>query len=142
MLDTSPITVKCKLNASIDVVWNAITNPVEMKNWYFDLPNFQAKNGYKFSFKGGKDDRIYNHLCEIIEVEYHKKISYTWCYEGFKGFSIVTFEILNENGITLLQLTHSGIHNFSDQNPDFAKENFITGWNQIIMNSFKSFIDK
>lgn len=126
-----PIVIERKLNATVDVVWKAITDPVVMKNWYFDLPGFRAEPGYEFTFTGGKDENNqYLHLCKVIDVVNNKKLSYSWRYDGYQGNSLVTFALTPDGNSTLLKLTHEGLHTFPPD-PDFARENFVIGWTEI-----------
>ena len=40
-----------------------------MKQWYFNLAQFKAKEGFRFPFSGGEDPDIpYLHLCGVTEV--------------------------------------------------------------------------
>ncbi len=140
-MKTESVIKEVLLNASISKVWKAITNKEDMKLWYFDLAEFKPEVGFEFEFEGGKEDRCYLHLCKITEVIPEKKISYTWKYDGYSGSSLVTFELFKEEDKTRLKLTHEGLETLGD-NPDFAKENFVEGWNAIIEKSIKEFVEK
>ena len=129
-------------NAPIEKVWQAITDRDQMKAWYFDLAAFKAEVGFEFQFEGGKDGRTYMHLCKITEVVVGKKLTYSWKYKGYEGISFVTFELFPEGNKTRLKLTHAGLESFPASNPDFAKENFVTGWTEIIGTSLKTFLEK
>jgi len=113
-----------------------------MKEWYFDLAAFEPVPGFEFSFHGGKDDRIYNHLCRITEVVVNKKLAHTWRYEGYEGDSLVQFELSPEGEKTRVKLTHSGLETFPSDNPDFAKQNFVEGWTYIMGTSLKNYLEK
>lgn len=140
-MENKPIIVERKYNAPISKVWKAITDKEEMKQWYFDLAEFQPELGFKFQFIGGTEDNQYLHLCEIIEVIPEKKLTYSWRYDGYEGNSFVTFELFEEGDETRLKLTHRGLESFPD-NPDFAKTNFEMGWDQIINTSLKDYLSK
>ena len=133
-----PFIIERVFNAPVEVLWKAITDKNEMKQWYFDLKEFKAEPGFKFTFTGGKDDRQYLHLCEVKDVIPNKKLSYTWKYDNYPGESKVTFELFPENDQTRLKLTHEGLETFPANNPDFAKKNFAEGWTDIIGASFSS----
>jgi uncharacterized protein YndB with AHSA1/START domain len=141
-MQTVPFTIERIYNASTDEVWKAITDKNKMKQWYFDLPEFKAEVGFEFSFSGGPPERSYLHLCKVTEAVKGKKLTYSWRYEGYEGNSFVTFELFPEGNKTRLKLTHKGLETFPASNPDFAKENFVAGWNQIIGNSLKFFLEK
>ncbi len=140
-MENKPIIVERKYNAPISKVWKAITDKEEMKQWYFDLAEFQPELGFKFQFVGGTEDNQYLHLCEIIEIIPEKKLTYSWRYDGYEGNSFVTFELFEEGDETRLKLTHRGLESFPN-NPDFAKTNFQMGWDQIINTSLKDYLSK
>lgn len=131
------ITVK----ASCQKVWLALTNPSEMKKWYFDLPEFKAETGYKFTFEGiSSEGKTYVHHCEIVEVVQSRKLRYTWTYEGYSGQSMVSFELVPLAGETLIILVHSGIDTFPKTNTDLSFKNFDTGWEAIIGDSLRNLL--
>jgi uncharacterized protein YndB with AHSA1/START domain len=142
-MESKPITIERIFDAPIAKVWDALTNPNEMKLWYFDLPGFKAEVGYKFQFTGGQEDGIqYLHLCEVTEIIESKRLTYSWRYDGYAGNSFVTFDLSDENGKTRLNFSHSGIETFPEDNPDLAKKNFVTGWDHIINISLKDYLEK
>jgi len=49
-MNNEPFVIERIYNTPIAKVWSAITNKDEMKNWYFDLEEFKAEVGFKFSF--------------------------------------------------------------------------------------------
>jgi len=54
----------------------------------------------------------------------------------------VRWELEEDNGGTLVTLTHKGLENFNHLGKDFQKENFENGWNEILGQSLKEFIEK
>lgn len=142
-MNQPPITKEQVYNAPVALVWKALTEKDQMKEWYFDLPAFNAIPGFEFRFTGGPPDGIhYLHICVVIEVAEQKKLSYTWRYDGYEGDSLVTFELFDENGKTRLRLTHEGLETFPSGNPDFAKHNFEQGWSEILGTSLKNYTEK
>lgn len=143
MTKPQPYIIERTYNASVSKVWKAITDKDDMKHWYFDLAEFKAEPGFKFQFTAGGNDGIqYVHLCEIKEVVFEKKLSYTWCYEGLQGNSLVTFELFKEADHTRLKLTHEGLETFPQNSKDFAKESFAAGWAHITGISLKNYLEK
>ncbi len=136
----SDVIVEKVYNATIDRVWSALTDPQQMKQWYFDLPGFKAEVGCKFSFLGGDDTTKWSHLCKVTEVKPKTLISYSWRYDGYAGDSLVRFELFDEGPKTRLRLTHSGLHTFPADVDAFKRENFNMGWNEIINNSLAKFL--
>ena len=122
-------------------MWQAITGKDQMKQWYFDPADFKPEPGFEFQFVGGKDDKSYLHLCKITKVVPGKKLQYSWGYKGYEGISFVTFELFSEGNKTRLVLTHDGLETFPATNEDFAKENFVEGWNTIIGTLLPKFVE-
>jgi uncharacterized protein YndB with AHSA1/START domain len=143
-METKAVLLERLLDAPVSSVWQAITDKDEMKKWYFDLPEFKAEVGFKFQFVGckenGEDSVEYVHLCEVTEVIPEKRLTYSWCYDGYSGISFVTFELFEADEKTLLRLSHKGIESFPKENPDFAIHNFEEGWSQIIGRSLIDFL--
>ncbi len=143
-MQNKPIVVERTYNTPIEKVWKAITDKDDMKQWYFDLPEFKPEVGFKFQFSGGKDENHqYLHLCKITEVVAGKKLTYSWRYDGYQGTSFVTFELFKEGSKTKVRLTHEGLESFrANNNPDLDEKNFVEGWNDIIGRSLKEFVEK
>lgn len=143
MSNKEAIVVERVFATSAEALWRALTDKDEMKKWYFDLPEFKAEVGFRFTFPGGPSpERQYVHLCEVKEVVPGTKLSYSWRYEGYAGDSLVSFELFPQGDKTLLRLTHSELHTFPSDNPDLAKHNFETGWNAIVNQSLLGYVEK
>lgn len=137
------IIIERIFNADRKLVWQAITEKELMKQWYFDLKEFDAVVGFQFEFMGGEEGgKQWKHLCEITEVIPERKITYSWKYEGYTGISYVTFELFEEKEQTRLKLTHSGIGSFPADIPKLAIHNFEEGWKHIINISLKGFLEQ
>ncbi len=129
--------------ASVESVWKALTDKDEMKKWYFDLSEFKPEVGFKFQFEGqGVKGTPYTHLCEVTEVILHKRLQYSWTYENLEGYSLVTFDLQEENNKTRVTLTHTGLETFPQDNPDFDAKNFEGGWTQLLTQLLKDYLAK
>ncbi len=140
-MKTEPFVIERTYNAPIEKVWKAITDRDQMKQWYFDIENFKPEVGLEFQFEAGEKDKSYLHLCKITKVIAGKKITYSWRYDGYEGISFVTFELFEESDKTRLKLTHEGLETFPISNLDFAKENFVAGWTEIIGSLLKEHVE-
>ena len=140
-MNSEPFVIERTLNALLEKIWKAITDKEQMKKWYFDIAEFKPEKGFEFQFESVNEGRRFLHLCRIEEVVVSRKISYTWRYEGYEGNSLVTFELFPEGKRTRLKLTHKGLETFPQDNPDFARENFVGGWTYIIGTSLKKFVE-
>jgi len=139
-MKNKPLIIERTFNAPGAMVWKAITDRNDMKQWYFDLAEFKPEIGFEFQFVGGTEEKKYLHICEITEVVAGKKLTYSWRYDGYQGISYVTFELYAEGNKARLRLTHKGLETFPADNSDFARENFVAGWTDIIGRSLKKFL--
>lgn len=138
-MKNEPLIIEQEFNAPVALVWRAITEKELMKKWYFDISDFKSEVGCTFHFEGGEEGKRYMHICEVLEVIPHKKLKYSWKYEGYEGISFVTFELSSVGDKTKLRLIHEGLESFT--NPDFRKENFVGGWEYLIHKSLKEFLE-
>jgi len=140
-MSAQPIIVEKVMNAPVSRVWQAITDKTKMKEWYFDIPSFEAKVGSEFRFEGGPDDKKYTHVCKVTEVVVNKKLQHSWRYEGYEGDSLVTWELTDMGGKTKVKLTHTGLETFPALEA-FKRSNFEAGWNDIVGSMLPGFVDK
>lgn len=141
-MQNEAIIVGQSFQSSVGALWRAITNNDEMKIWYFDFQEFKPEVDFEFQFWGGPaEDRQYLHRCRIIEVIPFQKLAYSWKYDGYEGNSTVTFSLSTDGTQTFLKLTHEGLESFPGNNPDFARENFVEGWNWIVGKSLKEYME-
>lgn len=141
-MNAEPIKIDIVYDVPVERIWKSLTDANQMKQWYFDIPEFKAEPGFEFEFTGeGLKGEKYVHLCKITEVMPIEKLQYSWTYEGYEGYSLVTFLLSPEGDQTKLQLTHEGVESFPSDNPDFAKQNFVEGWTYITGTSLKNFLE-
>ncbi|GAB4093303.1 SRPBCC family protein [Flaviaesturariibacter terrae] len=140
----NPIHIEQLLDAAPARVWAALTQPYEMKQWYFDIPGFRAEPGYEFRFSGGPEEGPqFEHVCRVTEGLPPHLLAHTWRYEGYPGDSLVTFRLDPEgDNRTRLVLTHEGLETLSPHHPAFARENFVQGWTQIVTKSLPEYLAK
>lgn len=105
------------IDASPEVVFRAITNQVELTNWFPDQAILEPKLGGKVKFSFYKDKerehREFDFFPEgtIIEFIQNKKVSYTWQEPNTPEFprTVVTWELEEiENNKTRVKLLHTG----------------------------------
>jgi len=138
-----PIIVEQTFNRSVDIVWNAITQIDQMRNWYFaNIPSFKPEVGFETRFNVVNEERNFTHLWKVTEVIPGKMIMYNWKYEEYPGNSFVKFELFEENKLTRLRLTHQVLEDFPDDIPEFKRESGVEGWTFFIRKSLKEFLEK
>lgn len=139
----TPIIIQYKINAPIDKVWKALTDKNEMKSWYFDIQDFEPEVGKVFNFYEPGGENKYHHQCQILEIIPGRLLKHSWSYPDFSPLkTIVTWELSPEDHSVQLKLTHEGIENFKDLGENFSRESFTGGWNSIIGDSLKTYLEK
>lgn len=139
----TPISIKKKINAPIEKVWQALTDKNEMQSWYFDIPNFEAEVGKQFDFYEPGEEKKYLHRIEILEIIPNEKLKHTWFYPEFsKEKTWVTWELKSDEEGTLVTLIHENLDHFKNLGEGFSAENFTQGWNEIIGQSLKFYLEK
>ena len=106
-----PLVIEQTYDASPTEIWQALTRPELMKEWYFDIPEFRAETGYEFSFLAGGETK-YWHMCKVTAVVPERQLSYTWAYKDYPGQSEVTFELIPAGDKTRVKITHTGLETF------------------------------
>jgi len=139
-----PIILEQTYNAPVSVVWKALTDPAQMREWYMPhISDFKPEVGFKTEFTVHHDGKDYPHIWQVTEVEKKKKISYEWLFGGNPGHSVVTFELTPVGVKTKLVFTHTGIESFrGDINVGLKRENFMEGWTQLVHQLLKNFVEK
>ena len=139
---SNPIIVEYKVNAPVEQVWKALTDKNEMQLWYFDISDFELEVGKIFNFYEPGDEKKFHHQAEILEIIPNQKLKHTWTYPEFSNEkTTVSWELQSEGEQTLVKLTHDDIDNFKDLGENFSREAFTEGWNGIIGQSLKQYIE-
>jgi uncharacterized protein YndB with AHSA1/START domain len=136
-----PLVIERIFNAPIDKVWRALTDAEAMRQWYFDLKEFRPQVGFEFQFVVEHEGHSYDHRCKVTEVVPQEKLAYSWCYAGYEGASLVTFELFRDGDRTRVKLTHEGLESFPAL-PAFARANFIRGWTSLVGSELRDYVEK
>ncbi len=136
------IIVELHLEASRQLLWAVITEHRHMVQWFFpNIPEFKAEEGFITSFDVKAGERTFHHQWKILEVKPEEKILYHWSYGGYDGKSTVCFELLDHIGKTTLRLTHSGLHTFPMDVPEFSRQSCRSGWEYFLGERLKKYIE-
>lgn len=140
-MNTAPIVVEHTFNVPIAVVWKAITDRDQMREWFFEpMTEFEPVVGFETQFNVRCDEQDYLHLWKVTNVVPEKQISYKWRYGGYAGDSTVTWELSETPGGTKLRLTHQGHETFAADNPAFSRESGQAGWDYFLHQSLPAFL--
>lgn len=139
---SQPIIVEQKINAPVYKVWRALTDKTEMQIWYFDIFDFELQTGKIFNFYEPGEEKKYHHQGEILEIVPNEKLKYSWAYPEFSDKkTTVTWELKPDENGTLVKLIHEDIDHFNDLGDHFSQESFTEGWNGILRESLKPYLE-
>ncbi len=143
LLAKMPVVIERTFAASQDAVWEAITDPAQMKRWYIpNIESFKPKVGFRTEFNVREGGQNYLHQWEVTAVVPGEKIACRWRFDGYPGDSVVTFELSPDGNKTKLKLTHEGLETFRPaENPALSRNEFEEGWTNLIGSSLKAFVE-
>ncbi|EAR14788.1 SRPBCC family protein [Robiginitalea biformata] len=137
-----PIIISTIINASQEAVWQAITDPDQMRAWYFeDIPDFKAEVGFETGFDVAVEDRVFPHKWRITEADPPCRITCEWRYENYAGCGYVTFELAGVEAKTRVHLINTITEDFPGDIPEFKRESCIGGWEYFIRQRLKGFLE-
>ena len=114
---TDAISFEFDLRHSPQKVWRALTDPALLTEWLLPVVGLELAPGAAFTFKSqphpGWDGTV---NCRILEIEAHKKLSYTWVVGDMELDTVVTFTLAPTESGTRLSLVQSGFKPHQKQN--------------------------
>ena len=136
------IIVSQEFSRSKADVWKAITEPSQMKQWFFEnMPDFKAEVGFETQFLITHEERHFTHCWKIIKVIPEERITYEWNYTEHSGNAHVIFELEEQGDQTKLTVTNLVLEDFPDDIPEFKRESCVGGWEYFIQGNLKTYLD-
>jgi uncharacterized protein YndB with AHSA1/START domain len=127
-----PIVTERDIHASVEVVWRAITDGAVMPRWFFEqIREFEPERGFETTFVVHAMGKDYPHHWRVTEVIPNQKLVYDWLHPGFPGAGVLTWELTKSadgTDRTHLELTHTGLETFPEDDPAFTRESCQGGW--------------
>ncbi len=140
--DDDPVVVEQTYRASVDTVWNAITQIDLMRQWYFDdIPSFEPEVGFETQFNVRCQGRDFLHVWTVTDVAPLRLTEYNWKYEGYPGDSLVVFELFEQSDSTKLRLTHRVDESFPEEVPEFSRDSCLAGWTFFVKQRLKGSLE-
>lgn len=109
---TGTISFEFDLPHPPEKVWRALTEPALLAEWLLPVTGLKLEPGAAFTFKtdpypGWEGwDGVFT--CRILEIETHRKLSYTWAAGYVDLDTVVTFTLTPTASGTRLSLVQSG----------------------------------
>lgn len=125
---TETLAFEFDLHHAPEKVWRALTDPGLLAEWLLPVFGLKLEPGAAFTFKTQPYpgwDGIVN--CRILEIETHKKLSYTWVTTGMGLNTVVTFTLTPIAPGTRLSLVQTGFQ--EDQKQNFGGARY--GWRMM-----------
>ena len=123
---TEAIAFEFDLAHAPQKVWRALTDPTLLKEWLLPVTGLKLELGAAFTFKTQPfSDWDGTVRCRMLEIEAHRKLSYTWVVGGMD--TVVTFTLTPTASGTHLSLVQSGFK--PDQKRNFNGARY--GWNMM-----------
>jgi len=131
-----------EVNASNAEVWDSLINPEQIKKYLFGTnTHCDWKVGSPIRFTGEWEGKTYEDKGTILAIENEKLLSYDY-WSNFSGvpdvpenYQIVTFQLKDDDGKTLLSLTQRNIR--SEEAKSHSEENW-----KMVLNSLKELVEK
>jgi uncharacterized protein YndB with AHSA1/START domain len=132
-----PIGREIFIEAPVDVVWRAITEPDQIVQWFSDEADVELKDGYvgalTFTERATKGPTVAQITVQAFEPD--RSFSYRWAYEpgvvpGEGNSVLVEFVLTAETGGTRLRVVESGVDllDWSQEQKDDYAADHNRGW--------------
>lgn len=142
-VSSEPIIVEQSFPVEPETVWRAVTDPVLMRQWYFEpIADFRPEVGFETEFDVETGGRTFRHRWKVTNVVPGRSITYTWRYDGFPGVGSTEWKLSKTPEGTRLLLICSGIESFPQDIPEFTRESGQAGWEYFIQGSLPSFLKR
>jgi len=131
------------INASVEKVWDALTNPVMIKKYMFGATVISDwKEGSKITWKGEWDGKTYEDKGKILRFDPEKSLQYSHysplsgLHDNPENYHIVTIDLLEKDRqTTIVNLTQ-------DNNADEkAKDHSENNW-KMMLSSLKKLLEE
>lgn len=116
------------IKAPVKKVWKALTDPKHIEGWGAGPAKMAPVEGTKFSLWGAD---IFGTNKEVIP---NKKLVQEWWGGRWDEPSTVTFELLEKNGKTKVELLHENL-------PNDAAKDIEKGWKDYYMGPLKKYVE-
>jgi len=128
--ETRSVVIERDMAHPPEKIWRALTQPHLIEEWLMKS-DFQPVVGHRFHLRGDWGGVL---DCEVLALDAHKSLSYTWNYEhadpAFNLRSVVTFTLTPTAKGTHLRMEQSGFR--PDQKQASGGAQF--GWQKYFAN--------
>jgi len=135
MMKDLTLTVSETIDAQKSTVWNALTDPAMIKEYFFGTETESDwEEGSSIIFRGSWEGHAYEDKGTILEIEEEKVLTYDF-WSSMSGtedkpenYATITYQLNIENGQTILAVTQQG---FRDRE---AYDHSAESWKTVLSN--------
>jgi uncharacterized protein YndB with AHSA1/START domain len=134
--------MEISINANPSKVWDALTNPVLIKQYFFGTEAVSDwKKGSSLLFKGNWEGKEYLDKGTILEIEpckllrYNYLSSFSGLEDRIENYANITYLLIEENNFTKLLVTQDNIETQE------AKLHSEGNW-QAVLNGLKKLVEE
>lgn len=139
----APIQVSTKINASIENVWEAITSPSLLKQWFAAIDTEELRDGDTFRFLELFGDEQLLHECLILEMNSPTNFRHTWAYPDLsQASSTVNWDLEKDGNQTEVIVTQESIHQIAVDLPELTPDRLIGFWETSLNRNLKRFLER
>ena len=140
-VEEQPVELELKFSNSLSDVWAAITDPAQMRQWFFaEMEEFEAKEGFATEFTIEHDGREFPHHWKVTKVQPQAHLEVEWRYKGFPGAANLLWVLKEVPDGTLLSIKHSALENFPKDDEVFSRESCLAGWDYLLNESLADYL--
>jgi uncharacterized protein YndB with AHSA1/START domain len=112
--ETRSVVVEREIAHPPEKIWRALTQPHLIEEWLMQN-DFQPVVGHHFNLRRNpQPDRNIVIDCQVLAIEPHRTLSYTWSAFDLQG--VVTWTLTPTSGGTHLRMEHAGFKPDQPQN--------------------------
>jgi uncharacterized protein YndB with AHSA1/START domain len=131
------IVLEVEYPAAPEHVWRALTDPDLLREWLMEN-NFRAEVGARCEFRMPPRPGFSGVIaCEVMEVEPHRRLVYTWDGGGSWGKTIVVWTLEPTGAGTRLRLEHRGFRGFR---PFLLSHMMNSGWKKKLNTTVREIV--
>jgi uncharacterized protein YndB with AHSA1/START domain len=129
---TTTIEREVLIDASPEIVFDVISRPEHMQQWFPDEANYELVEGATGTIRFG--DPAAGGAIEpftVVAIDYPTRFAFRWIQPP--GL-LVTFTLVPTDGGTLLKLVETGFHEmgWDDATIEATYTDHVAGWDQIL----------
>ena len=131
---TRSIEREIRVEAAPEVVYEVITSPEHLREWWPDEADLEAEPGATGTLTFGAEPETKVATLTVIEAEPPRRFAFRWAYDGdvatVDNSLLVTFDLIPSGDGTVLRFAETGYDEAAK--PDEMYEDHSTGWSYFL----------